>query len=399
MRIGTSFAHLSGSALMMDAQAKMYATQNELSSGKKVSSPSSDPVNVSQISTARSAIAMQASFTANQSFLEGELRHLESTLGAVGDVISNAQQQLISAGNGTFNNADRASVATNLSSLRTQLVALANTRSADGQYLFSGFSSNTTPFFQSGTSISYGGDNGTRGVIVASGLAIQSNSDGQSLFMQVPKGNGSFATSVAATNTGNGKIDTGTVVNPAALTGQNYELQFTGSSTIQVVNTSTNSVMLWQTYVPGQAITFDGLQVVVSGTPAIGDRFTIAQGQTASVFDALDQAIAALNTPVVTDADRAKVNDAVRQVSATMEQAANIALTKRSEVGGRMSMLDSAAAVGANQQFQSMTLLSRLQDVDYAEAASRFATQQTAVQAALAAYGQTAKMSLFDYLR
>jgi flagellar hook-associated protein 3 FlgL len=236
-------------------------------------------------------------------------------------------------------------------------------------------------------------------VIVASGLAIQSNSDGQSLFMQVPKGNGSFATSVAATNTGNGKIDTGTVVNPAALTGQNYELQFTGSSTIQVVNTSTNSVMLWQTYVPGQAITFDGLQVVVSGTPAIGDRFTIAQGQTASVFDALDQAIAALNTPVVTDADRAKVNDAVRQVSATMEQAANIALTKRSEVGGRMSMLDSAAAVGANQQFQSMTLLSRLQDVDYAEAASRFATQQTAVQAALAAYGQTAKMSLFDYLR
>jgi flagellar hook-associated protein 3 FlgL len=157
--------------------------------------------------------------------------------------------------------------------------------------------------------------------------------------------------------------------------------------------------MLWQTYVPGQAITFDGLQVVVSGTPAIGDRFTIAQGQTASVFDALDQAIAALNTPVVTDAGRAKVNDAVRQVSATMEQAANIALTKRSEVGGRMSMLDSAAAVGANQQFQSMTLLSRLQDVDYAEAASRFATQQTAVQAALAAYGQTAKMSLFDYLR
>ncbi len=399
MRIGTSFAHSSGSALIMDAQAKMYATQSELSSGKKVSSPSADPVNASQISTARSSIAMQASFTANQSFLQGELQNLESTLGSVGDVISNAQQQLISAGNGTFNNADRASIANNLTSLRAQLVALGNTRGADGQYLFSGFQSATTPFFQSGSSIAYGGDSGTRGVIVANGLAIQSNSDGQSLFMQVPKGNGTFVTSVAATNTGNGKIDTGTVVTPGALTGQSYEIRFTGSTTIDVVNTTTNTLVQSQPYVPGQAVTFDGMRVAISGTPAIGDKFPISQGQTSSVFDALDQAIAALTTPIVTDADRSKVNDAVRQASATMEQAANIALAKRSEVGGRMNTLDSVSAVGATQNFQTQSLLSSLQDVDYAEAASRFATQQTAVQAALAAYGQTAKMSLFDYLR
>jgi flagellar hook-associated protein 3 FlgL len=377
----------------------MYATQNELSSGKKVSSPSDDPVNASQISTARASVAMQTSFGANQSYLDGELRNLESTLGSVGDTISSAQQALVSAGNGTYNDSDRRSVATNLTSLRAQLISLGNTRGSDGQYLFSGYQSNLTPFSQGGAGIVYAGDSGTRGVMVAHGLAIQANSDGQSLFMQVPRGNGSFATAVAPTNAGNGKIDTGTVANPAALTGQSYEIRFTGSTTIDVVNTTTNTLVQSQVYVPGQAINFDGMQMTVSGTPAIGDKFSVSQGQTSSVFDALDQAIAALNTPVTTDAERAKVNDSIRQAAATVEQAFNIALAKRSEVGGRMTALDTATNVGTSIQFQDKTLLSSLQDVNYADAASRFAAQQTGLQAALAAYGQTSKMSLFDYLR
>jgi flagellar hook-associated protein 3 FlgL len=399
MRIGTAFAHLSSSAMIMDAQVKMYSTQNELSTGKKVSSPSDDPVNASQIVTAQASVSRQASFSANQAYLEGELRQLESTLGSVGDTISTAREMLVSAGNGTFNNADRRSIATNLTSLRAQLVSLGNTRGSDGQHLFSGFQSSTTPFSQSAGSIVYTGDAGTRGVMVANGLAIQSNVDGKSLFMQIPTGNGTFSTGVAATNTGNAKIDTGTVTSTTALTGQNYEIRLTALATIDVVNTTTSALVQSQAYVPGQAINFDGMQMTLTGTPAIGDKFVVTQAQTASVFDAIDQAITALNTTVLNDTDRAKVNDAIRQASASIEQAFNVALAKRAEVGGRMTALDTASSVGADIEFENKALLSKLQDVDYAEAASRFASQQTGLQAALAAYAQTSKMSLFDYLR
>jgi flagellar hook-associated protein 3 FlgL len=399
MRIGTAFAHLSSSAMIMDAQVKMYSTQNELSTGKKVSSPSDDPVNASQIVTAQASVSRQASFSANQAYLEGELRQLESTLGSVGDTISTAREMLVSAGNGTFNNADRRSIATNLTSLRAQLVSLGNTRGSDGQHLFSGFQSSTTPFSQSAGSIVYTGDAGTRGVMVANGLAIQSNVDGKSLFMQIPTGNGTFSTGVAATNTGNAKIDTGTVTSTTALTGQNYEIRLTALATIDVVNTTTSALVQSQAYVPGQAINFDGMQMTLTGTPAIGDKFVVTQAQTASVFDAIDQAITALNTTVLNDTDRAKVNDAIRQASASIEQAFNVALAKHAEVGGRMTALDTASSVGADIEFENKALLSKLQDVDYAEAASRFASQQTGLQAALAAYAQTSKMSLFDYLR
>jgi flagellar hook-associated protein 3 FlgL len=399
MRIGTAFAHLSTSAMIMDAQVKMYSTQSELSTGKKVSVPSDDPVNTSQIVTVQASVSRQASFSANQAYLEGELRQLESTLGSIGDTISTAREMLVAAGNGIFNDADRRNIANNLTSLRAQLVSLGNTRGSDGQYLFSGFQSDTTPFSQSASGIVYAGDSGNRGVMVASGLAIQSNADGQSLFMQMPTGNGTFSTGVAATNTGNVKIDTGTVTSTVALTGQNYEIRFTGPATIDVVNTTTSTLVKSQAYVTGQAIDFDGMQMTLAGTPSIGDKFVVTQGQTASVFDVIDQAISALDTAVVNDTERAKVNDAVRQASASLEQAFNVALAKRVEVGGRMTALDTASRVGEGLVFENKALLSKLQDVDYVEAASRFASQQTGLQAALAAYGQTSKMSLFDYLR
>ncbi|MFM7460995.1 MAG: flagellin, partial [Burkholderiales bacterium] len=100
MRIGTAFAHLSKSAMIMDAQVKMYSTQSELSTGRKVSVPSDDPVNASQIVTAQASVARQASFSANQTHLEGELRQLESTLGSIGDTISTVREMLVAAGNG-----------------------------------------------------------------------------------------------------------------------------------------------------------------------------------------------------------------------------------------------------------------------------------------------------------
>jgi len=399
MRIGTAFAHASSSALLTAAQSRLLATQAELSSGKRVTTPSDDPVNASQIATTRSSLTMQTSFAANQSFLNGELRQLESTVGSVGDVLAAARETLVAAGNGAYSDADRRSLAVALTSQRAQLVALGNSRSADGQYLFSGFQSGLAPFYQSGSAIAYAGDNGTRGVLVGPGLAIQSNSDGQGLFMSVAKGNGTFATAASATNLGSGKIDSGIVVNPAVLTGNGYAIRFTSSVTLDIVNTNTNTVLSSQPYVPGQAISVDGMRVEVSGTPINGDQFVITQGQTSSVFDALDQAIAALNMSTFTDVDRARISDGLRQAASTLEQGFNLVLAKRAEIGGRMNALDQAANVSLDREFENTSTLSRLQDVDYAEAASRFSAQQTGLQAALAAYAQTSKMSLFDYIR
>lgn len=399
MRVGTAYAHAAMSARMIDAQARLYATQDMLSSGRKVSSPADDPVNSSQIVTTQAGLAAQEAYKANQNYLDGELRRLESTLGAVGDSISSARETLIAAGNAAYGDSDRRSLADKLTSERAQLLMLANTRGSDGQFLFAGHQSNLLPFYQSGSAIAYAGDNGTRGVGVGPGLTIQSNADGFRVFMGINPGNGSFTTAASATNTGSARIDSGTVATASALTGHNYQLQILPGPNYDLIDTTLGTSVASGAFTPGMSISADGMRFTVNGTPAAGDTFQINQGTTQSVFDMLDQAIAALRTPITNEADRAKVDDAVRQAAASLEQAFDNALSKRAEVGGRMNALDQAIRVSDEVAYQGKVLLGQIQDVDYAEMASKFTQQQVALQAALSAYAQTSRLSLFDYLR
>jgi flagellar hook-associated protein 3 FlgL len=70
----------------------------------------------------------------------------------------------------------------------------------------------------------------------------------------------------------------------------------------------------------------------------------------------------------------------------------------RSEVGARLSAIDSAASDRDALDDQLNVSVSDLRDIDYAEAISRMNQQLTGLQAAQAAYARIAQLSLFDYL-
>jgi flagellar hook-associated protein 1 FlgK len=64
------------------------------------------------------------------------------------------------------------------------------------------------------------------------------------------------------------------VTGPPLQTFQNYEVQFTGAATFDVVNVDTGATVIsGGAYVSGNAFSFDGLDVVLTGTPAAGDVF------------------------------------------------------------------------------------------------------------------------------
>lgn len=81
-------------------------------------------------------------------------------------------------------------------------------------------------------------------------------------------------TAPTASNTGSGTIDAGQVTAPGSWVRDNYTLQFTSANNWQVLN-SANAVVATGAYSAGGNINFNGMQVVVSGTPASGDSFTI----------------------------------------------------------------------------------------------------------------------------
>lgn len=90
-----------------------------------------------------------------------------------------------------------------------------------------------------------------------------------------------LVTAASATNTGNGTINAGTVTNPGGWVRGSYTLSFTSGTAYQVVNAG-NTVVASGTYTSGAPISFNGMQVAVSGTPAAGDSFSIADNSSGS---------------------------------------------------------------------------------------------------------------------
>ncbi|HEU4685419.1 MAG TPA: flagellin [Nitrospira sp.] len=84
-----------------------------------------------------------------------------------------------------------------------------------------------------------------------------------------------------ASNTGRGtKTDAG-VIDSSRLTLHDYQIQFTSATQYSIVDTTAGTTLSsGNTYVPGQAIAFDGLQVTLAngqgGGPQTGDTFSVS---------------------------------------------------------------------------------------------------------------------------
>ncbi len=77
-------------------------------------------------------------------------------------------------------------------------------------------------------------------------------------------------------NSGSAAGTSVTIANSSLLTFQDYEVRFTSPSAYSIVNTTTGSTVTTGSYTSGVAINFDGLDAVITGTPATGDVFTLS---------------------------------------------------------------------------------------------------------------------------
>jgi flagellar hook-associated protein 3 FlgL len=319
MRISTNTMFDSNVAGMGQQQSLMLRTQQQISTGQRILAASDDPAAAAQALVVSQSDAMNTQYTTNRNAAQTSLSLSESTLQSVTNLLQAVKSTAVDAGNGSYNNSDRASLATQLSGQLQDLIGLANSTDGAGNFLFSGFLSRTQPFANTPAGISYFGDSGQRNVQVSASRQVASSDSGADVFMRIKNGNGTFVTQAAAANTGSGIINSGSVLNPAAITGDSYAIAFggltaqaavgntgtgvistptvisqaavtgndysvvfgAGGTTYSVTNTTTGlpvAGMTAQPYVSGQSIMFDGLQFNIKdgATPfAAGDTFTV----------------------------------------------------------------------------------------------------------------------------
>ena len=404
MRISTAQIYDRGVDGIERQQSALSRNQEHIASGKRILTPSDDPIGAAQTVSLTQGKDRLAQYGTNVDAAKDALAQNDSVLGQVGDVLQSVRTLAVQAANGSLSDSDRKSIATDVAGQLQQLLSLANSRDGNGNYMFAGFATATQPFAldASGT-LTYSGDQGQRTLDVAPGRTMATAFDGSVTFLQVRGGNGSFTSTAASANTGTGVISTGSVVTPSLLPGDTYRLQFSGSgaSTLyDVVDVTTGStVSSGNPYTSGAAISVAGMQVSVSGAPASGDAFTLAPSGAQSLFKTLQDLASALATPVSGNpAATTALQNGAAGALANLDQALDHVLTLRATGGASLRELDDLAAGNADRNTQYDQTLSHLNDLDYNQALSDFAKQQVALQAAQQSFAKVSALSLFNYL-
>ncbi len=402
MRISTKTIYEMGSARIGDLQVAQARTQQQLSTGRRILTPADDPVASARALVVAQSDAMNEQFATNRQNAKSSLSAVEGTLASVTSLLQDAKTLTISAGNGALSASDRATLSTQLRGQFDQLLGLANATDGTGNYLFSGYQTSSQPFVQTSSGVQYQGDQGQRMLQVDNARQMALSDTGTAVFESARTGNGTFLTTAASANQGSGVISSGTVVGAVTLPVHNYDVTFTSATTYTVTDTTDPLNMVpvpsAPNYVSGQAITFDGMQFDVSGSPSAGDKFTVQPSTNQSIFKILDDLITLLSTPANNASSSAALTAGLSTANLGIDNALNSVLTSRASAGSSLNQIDSLDSAGNDRSLQYKTTLSALQDLDYTKAISEFTQQQTVLDAAQKTFSKTAGLSLFSYL-
>ncbi|HSB25194.1 MAG TPA: flagellar hook-associated protein FlgL [Burkholderiaceae bacterium] len=397
LRISTATAYDAGIATLQKRQGDLNDAQQQLTSGKRISRLSDDPVGAARAERARAA---QARADADQRGVDASraiVQQVESAYGDAGDLIQQARELLVAAGNTSYGPSERQGLAQQLAGIRSQLLQVANRGDGAGGYLFSGQGVTVAPFVDAPGGVTYAATSGT--THTASSEPLPLAADGRAAFLQGRSGNGVFVTA-ASSATNSAWIDAGGVTDPSALTGQPYSVQFStggAGTTYTVLRDGVATALTNVPYVSGQAIQIDGMSFTVTGTPANGDNFTLTPSTpTQSLFDTLDKTVAALNDPnLPAGALSQTVADGLRDIDAAAMQINGA----RADAGAWLQRLDNVESRVAGQKLAAQTEQSNAEDLDMVHAISDFQLKQTGYDAALRAYSAMQRLSLFEYMR
>src|SRR5690625_1988949 len=386
MRMSSSQFQREAVTSMLAQQHKLSRTQQKVASGRGILTPADDPAGAARALDLTKAQATLKQYSKNAEQAQLRLSIEETILDQVGNLLQRVREQAVQANNAT----------------------------GKGEYLFAGSRTRTEPFVQVGGEVGFQGDQMQRTVQVGPSRRLAVDHSGFDVFMSIPNGNGTFVIAEqAGGNDGRAVIDSpGVIVNANAYQPIAHTVTFrehNDEMRYMVTDADGNAVEPpppadpadpagWLAYEPKQAIVFNGIAVTFDGPPAEGDAFDITPSGNQSMFVTVQQLITALADGDDSPAQRASMNNAVSRALSEIDLAMENILRVRAEVGGRLNSIDSEMESNGAAELDVTQALSRIEDLDYAEAISVLSQQLVGLQASQQSYSKIQGLSLFNYI-
>ncbi len=383
---------------MMQRQVDISKNQDQIASGKRVNRPSDDPAVAGQLLGIEEASDQLEQFNRNSIAAESRLAMEETSIAAVSDTLMRLRELALTANSGPVDDATRSAIAAELVQRTDELYDIANSRDANGDYLFSGSNSNIQPFHRQ-VPVQYAGSDDSNRLPIGLGRQIQLGDSGADVFQRVRNGNGTFQTSLSLSNTGTAIISEGGVTDLSALSNANYEIRFTSPTTFDITNTDTAVVIQsGSSYESGNAIEFEGLSINITGSANSGDAYVIRPSENQDIFSMVnDFTLAMQNTPV-SATDKAKQQQDVNTILGNFDQALSHLNNKRSLVGARLNTLDSAKNENEAVNLQLNRTQAELEDADITETIIQLQTNINSLETLQKTFTRIENMSLFKFI-
>jgi len=182
MRIATYQAYQSSLLNLQARSTALAQTQSQMTSGLRVQVPSDDPVAAAVVVRSMAAQSQNTAQTTALQASQNDMQLAEGALGSASTMLQQARSLVVSAGNASLSDADRATIAQQLQGIRTDLISLANTADGNGRYVFGGQGSDTQPFLDGTNGVTYSGQPGQQQATSSQPMPL--TVDGNAAWMQ-----------------------------------------------------------------------------------------------------------------------------------------------------------------------------------------------------------------------
>lgn len=193
MRISTNQQFYGPTQSILDAQSRLFNTQNQLATGRRIVTPKDDPVGASRVVLIEHSQSVNSQYMAAQSIASSQLAMTESMLGSITNTLQSIHSYAVQGGDGAYSDTERIALATQIEQQLDSLVDMANTKGATGDYVFGGYRSNTQPFQvvdKDSGYIQYNGDGGSQKLQIEASSTVGITENGSEAFLRITSPDG-----------------------------------------------------------------------------------------------------------------------------------------------------------------------------------------------------------------
>ncbi|MDU1005161.1 MAG: flagellar hook-associated protein FlgL [Clostridium butyricum] len=373
----------------------MQTLQKQLSSGKEINRPSDNPYKASRTMQLYTEIDANKQYNENIKDVSNWLDTTDTALDQAGKVFARVRELLVTAGNGAYGDDEKKAIQDEIKEKVNELSQILNTN-FDGAYIFGGTKSTSKPVtVNSNGELCYADTDGNAISKTNAGLNIE-------LKDKITISGGTPVVEKKIDNIikdgTNIKLSVDGVEYPVEVNGAGEKVIKINSVEYKIPDTEINDITSKADVTLNQI--GSDLKVEISQGVFIDYNksaidileYKDKKGDSHNVMDILNDIITNLGP----GGDQSKLTgECIEQVDAII---GNL-LQSRSEVGAMTNRMESAESKNEDENLNMTDILSKTEDIDYAEKMMEYSVMQTIYMASLQTSAKILPTTILDYIR